>query len=56
MKTCFCGKEFEPRYWNQVHCCPGHERIYTRARRSEYGKALIKENPKAALRYYSYME
>ena len=55
MKTCFCGKEFEPRYWNQVHCCPRHERIYTRARRSEYGKALIKEK-KAALRYYSYVE
>ena len=54
-KKCWCGKKFTTNNPAQKHCCPRHEHIYTRARMSKYGQDLVRDNPKAALRWYDYM-
>jgi hypothetical protein len=54
-RTCWCGRSFQPEFYNQVYCCRSHREIVERTRNSKYGKNLIKTDPKAAVAYYAYV-
>ncbi len=54
-RTCFCGKTFMPKSWNNNYCCRGHQRIYDIAGRTKLGRKLLKEDPQAVLKWYAHL-